>query len=47
MLQASVIDSELFDPFPFLQNGLSSSIVDICRCEIAKALVQKPIVVVF
>ena len=47
MLQATIFDGYLFDPFPFFQNSLSSTEIDICWCEIAKALVQTPVVVVF
>jgi hypothetical protein len=47
MLQATILDSEIIDPFPLIHNVLSSFIVDICWCEIAKALVQTPVVVVF
>jgi hypothetical protein len=47
MLQASILDCELFEPFPFLQYGLTSSKMDVRRCEVVQALVQTPMIVVF
>jgi len=47
MLQASILDDVLFNPFPFFQNVLSSSKVDIHLREIVKALMQAFVVVVF
>jgi hypothetical protein len=46
MLQAAILDGELSDPFPFLQNVLASSIVYISRCEVVQALMQSFVVVV-
>jgi hypothetical protein len=43
MLQATIVDRELFDPFPFLQN---LSKVDVCRREVIQALVQTLMIVV-
>ena len=40
MLQATIVDCKLFDPFPFLQNGLTSPDVDIRRGEMVQALMQ-------
>ena len=47
MLQATILDGDLFDPFPFFQNGLSSSEVDIRRREIVQALMRAFVVIVF
>ncbi len=47
MLQASILDCELFDPFSFLQYGLTSSKIDVRRREVVQALVQTPMIVVF
>jgi hypothetical protein len=47
MLQATIVDRELFDPFPFLQNLLTSSKVDVCRREVVQALMQTAMIVVF
>ena len=38
MLQATILDCSFLDPFPFFQDGLSSSKVDIRRGEIVQAL---------
>lgn len=46
MLQATIVDCKLFDPFPFLQNGLTSSEVDIRRGEIVQALMQSSKIVI-
>jgi hypothetical protein len=47
MLQTAILDCELFDLFPFLQNGFPPSIVYISQREIVQALVQTFVVVVF
>ena len=47
MLQATILDGELFDPFPFFKNGLSSSEVDIRRREVVQALMQAFVVISF
>ena len=47
ILQATILDGDLFDLFPFFQNGLSSSEVDIRRREIVQALMQAFVVIVF
>jgi hypothetical protein len=47
MLQATIVDRELFDPFPFLQDLLTSSKVDVCRREVVEALMQTAMIVVF
>ena len=46
MVQATIVDCELFDPFPFLQNGLTSPEVDIRRGEIVQALMQSSKIVI-
>lgn len=46
MLQASILDGELFDPFPFFQIGLSSSEVDIRWREVVQALMQAIVVII-
>jgi hypothetical protein len=45
MLQATILDGKLFDPFPFFKNGLSSSEVDIRRREVVQALMQTFVVI--
>jgi hypothetical protein len=47
MLQVSILDCELFDPFPFFKNVLSSSEVDIGRREIVQVLLQVLVVISF
>jgi hypothetical protein len=39
MQQASVGDGLSFDPFPFDEDGLAASEVDVGRCQVAQALV--------
>ena len=46
MLQAPVLDGLSFDPFPFQQDGLAASEVDIDGREVIQALVVAPVVVV-
>jgi len=38
MLQATILDGELFDLFPFFHNSFSSPEVDIRRWEVVRAL---------
>ncbi len=47
MLQATILDGDFFDPFPFFQNVLRSSEVDIRRREIVEALMQAFVVIAF
>ncbi len=47
MLQAPRLDCELLYPFPFLQDLLTSSKIDVCRREVVQALVQTLMIVVF
>ena len=46
MLQATILDSDSFDPFSLQQNGLSSAEVDVSRREIVQALVIAAMIVV-
>ncbi len=46
MLQAPVFDSLAFDPFPFQQNDVATSEVDVGGCEIVEALVIALMIVV-
>ena len=46
MQQASVLDCLSFDPFPFDEDGVAASEVDVGRCQIAEALVVAPVIVV-
>ena len=46
MQQASSGDGLSFDPFPFDEDGLAASEVDIGRCEVAQALVVAQMIVV-
>ncbi len=46
MLQASLFDCLSFDPFSVQQDGLAPSEVDVCRSQIAQALVIAVVVVV-
>ncbi len=45
MLQAASLDCLLFDAFPFFQNGLSSSEVDIRWREIVQALMVALVII--
>jgi hypothetical protein len=47
MLQATRLDCELFDPFSFLQDLLTSSKIDVCWREVVEALMQTAMIVVF
>ena len=44
--QAAVSDSHFLDVFSPFDNGVVTSEVDICRCQIAKALVVSAVIVV-
>ena len=46
MQQASVCDGLSFDPFPFDEDGLATSEVDVGRCQVAQALVVSQMIVV-
>ena len=46
MQQASVCDGLSFDPFPFDEDRLAASEVDVGRCQIAEALVVAQVIVV-
>src|SRR5450759_3921957 len=46
MLQASILDCVAFDPFPFQEDCLTASEVDVGRRHIAQALVIAPMIVV-
>ena len=46
MLQAAVLDGLSFDPFSHVQNGLSSSEVDVGGREVFQALVIAGMIVV-
>ncbi len=46
MLQAPVLDGELFDPFSLLQDFFSPSKVDISRGQVAEALMISATIVV-
>ncbi len=46
MLQAAQLDCLLFDPFSLFETFLSSSEVDVGRCEIFKALMMPVMIVV-
>jgi hypothetical protein len=46
MQQASVLDGLSFDPFPFDEDGLATSEVDVGRREVAQALVVAQVIVV-
>ena len=47
MLQAAVLYCQFFDLFPFSENVLISSKEDVCRRDVAEALVVALVVVVF
>ena len=47
MLQGAVLCCQFFDLFPFSENGLISSKEDVCRRDVAEALVVALVVVVF
>lgn len=47
MLPVKILDGGLFDPFPFFQNVLSSSEVDIPRREVVQALIQAFVFIIF
>jgi hypothetical protein len=44
--QAAIGNCLSFDPFPFDQNGLASSEVDVGRCEIADALMISQVIII-
>jgi ABC-type arginine transport system ATPase subunit len=46
VLQASFLDCVPFDPFSFQQDCLTTSEVDVGRCQIAQALMIAPMAVV-
>ena len=46
MQQASFSDCLSFDPFPFDDDGLTASEVDVGRCQVAEALVVSAVIVV-
>ena len=46
MQQASVCDGQSFDPFPFDEDALAASEVDVGRREVAQALVVAQVIVV-
>jgi hypothetical protein len=46
MQQASSGDGLSFDPFPFDEDGLAASEVDVGRCQVAQALVVSQMIVV-
>ena len=46
MQQASIGDGLSFDPFPFDEDGLAASEVDVGRCQVAQALVISQVIVV-
>ena len=46
MQQASVCDGLSFDPFPFNEDGLAASEVDVGRRKIGQALVVAQVIVV-
>ena len=45
VLQASVLNGLLLDPFSLFQDFVSSAEIDIRRCEIAEALMVSAVVV--
>lgn len=46
MLQASLLDCPFLDPFPFSENGVVASEVDVCGRDVVQALVVTLIVVI-
>ena len=46
MLQAAVLDWFSFNPFSLLQDGLTTSKVDVGGCQVLQALVIAPVIVV-
>ena len=45
VLQAAIVDGVAFDPFPFHEDGLAASEVDVGRSEIADAFVIAQMIV--